>query len=88
MKYPIAGSSSRDILPSHYDVNSTVHEYGGAAFVVGQDGNVIFTDSRSKGVFLFDSISNQTRPLIEANPKLRYADFDMHPRDFMHILAI
>ena len=88
MKYSIADSSSRDIIPSHYDVKSTVHEYGGAAFAVGQDGNVIFTDSKTKGVFLFDSLSNHTRPLIEANPKLRYADFDMHPRDFTYILAI
>ena len=88
MGYSIADAKSWDILPSHYNVKSTVHEYGGAGFAVGRDGNILFTDSETKGVFLHNPLSNHIHPLIEANPKLRYADFDMHPRDFACVLAI
>lgn len=51
------------------------------------DGSLIFSDSKSSGVFRLKP-SGEVEPVIEADEKLRYADFDAHPNGEKWILAV
>ena len=70
--------TSREVLPKEYSALSQVHEYGGGSFIVRQNGHLVFTDMSTKGVFDFDVESGVVAPLLEADPKVYYADFDAH----------
>ena len=86
-----AGSQVKDVLPKEYSVQSQVHEYGGGSMAMGSDGRVVFTDVRTSGVFALSYSGTgpvEVTSLVEANAKLRFADFDMHPSDARWILAV
>ncbi len=51
------------------------------------DGSIIFTDSTTDGVFSI-SLSGEVREIIHGDPKLRFADFSVHPLDSNWILAV
>lgn len=59
---------------------------------IGSDCRVIFTDVNTFGVFALDYEAEtenvQVTPLVEANAKLRFADFDMHPINNRWTLAM
>lgn len=74
-------------MPIEYSVSSKVHEYGGGAAAINRDGCLIFTDSNTSGVFRYKS-EDDIQPIVEADNKLRYADFDSHPKDTKWVLAI
>ncbi|OWO99365.1 hypothetical protein B2J93_8762 [Marssonina coronariae] len=76
-----------DILPKEYSARSKVHEYGGAAAALIPEGNFIFTDHATLGVFSL-SPKGEVYGILPANPKLRYADFDVHPTQTGTIIAI
>ena len=85
------GNQINDVLPKEYSARSRVHEYGGGSMAMGSDGRVIFTDLRTFGVFALSysgTGSVKVTPLVEANAKLRFADFDMHPNYARWILAV
>lgn len=81
------GTESIDILPKEYNASSKVHEYGGGAATVSTDGNIIFTDSNTDGVFRLTP-SGEVTEIIKGDRKLRFADFNAHPSDTSTILAI
>ena len=83
---------TQDVLSKEYSARSRVHEYGGAPMAIGSDSRVIFTDLHTFGVFAIDFKAEtgnvDVTPLVDANAKLRYADFDMHPINKKYILAV
>lgn len=80
---------SKDVLPRPYSALSQVHEYGGASFVVNPStGHIIFTDIATKGVFALDADTGETLPIVEADEKVYYADFNVHPTSPQWTVAI
>lgn len=76
------GNQVVDVLPKEYHVRSRVHEYGGGAMAMGSDGQVIFADLRTHGVFALRYTGTapvEVTSLVKTNGCLRFADFDMHP---------
>lgn len=64
-----------------------MHEYGGAAAAAGADGSLIFSDSKTNGVFRFKT-GNEIEAVVDASKDLRYGDFDVHPVKTNLVLAI
>jgi hypothetical protein len=54
---------------------------------MGSDGNLIFTDANTKGVFRLKS-ADDIQPIVDADEDVRYADFDVHPKDPRWVLAV
>ncbi|KAI9739283.1 MAG: hypothetical protein M1834_007496 [Cirrosporium novae-zelandiae] len=73
------GSGPKDVLPRGFSARSGVHEYGGAAMRIGPNGQIVFTDWDTRGVYSLDPDSGTVTPLLKAESELRYADFDVHP---------
>lgn len=83
-----SGDGSRDVLPKQYSARTGLYEYGGAAFTVSPDGSLIFGDWVTKGVFSLDPDSGRTFPVVQADPAVYYADFEVHPSDTRWVLAL
>jgi Tol biopolymer transport system component len=67
-----------------------VHEYGGGAVSTSSpDGSIIFNDGTSDGVFI-RTPSGEIKEILAgaSDGKLRYADFDVHPKDHGTIAAV
>ena len=79
---------SKDILPKGYNARTGVHEYGGAAFMVGFDGVLIFSDSNTRGVFSLDPSSSEVQAIIRNDPLIHYAAFNVHPNTSHLIIAV
>lgn len=75
-------------MPPGYNARTGVHEYGGAAFAVSPDGNLVFSDWNTCGVFSLDPASGEVQPLTEPDTKVRFASFNIHPTSPNWILAI
>ena len=78
----------RDVLPKQYSARTAVHGYGGAAFTVATNGDIVFADWKTKGVFSLSPTLGQVVPIIHNDTSIYYADFDVHPNDNEWILAI
>ena len=78
----------KDVLPREYSARTGVHEYGGAALTVGSNGDIVFADWETKGVYSLSSGTTDCTSLIKADPKVYYADFDIHPTNYSLILAV
>lgn len=76
-----------DVLPSQYSACSLVHEYGGGACAMGHDGGLIFTDSKTRGVFRMRS-PDDIKSIVNVDAQSRFADFDVHPKDPRWVLAV
>ena len=76
------------MLPKNYSARTRVHEYGGGALATKPDGNLIFADWDTKGVYSLDSATKSVAPIVDANPRIYYADFNVHPENTNWILAI
>ncbi|CZS91258.1 related to dipeptidyl aminopeptidases/acylaminoacyl-peptidases [Rhynchosporium graminicola] len=83
----VRGPETIDLLPAQYSARSKVHEYGGAAATLSPDGDLIFVDHSTNGVFSL-SPKGEVTEILAGNPNLRYANFDMHPQDTHLIIAI
>ncbi|KAI9817845.1 MAG: hypothetical protein M1827_000964 [Pycnora praestabilis] len=79
---------AKDILPKSFSARTQVHEYGGASFTVNADGDLIFADWETKGVFALNPANGDHHPIIEADPEVYYADFNAHPIQTHLVLAI
>lgn len=55
-----------------------VHEYGGAAYTLTPNGNIVFTDFTSMAVYSADPDTGKTEKVLDV-AHCRYADFDAHP---------
>jgi len=84
----LIGNESIDILPSQYNANCKIHEYGGGAAAVLPDGDIIFTDSNTDGVFSVAPSSGEVVEIIKGDGKLRYGNFVSHPTDLDSVLAV
>ncbi|PMD29671.1 alpha/beta-hydrolase [Hyaloscypha variabilis F] len=82
------GNETTDILPPQYNANGKIHAYGGGAAAVSPDGNIIFTDSNTDGVFSLDPFSSEVTEIIKGDSKLRFGNFCSHPIDLDTILAV
>jgi len=51
------------------------------------DGSIIFTDSNTDGVFNL-SPSGEAKEILRGDPKLRFADFSVHPLEPHWIVAV
>jgi hypothetical protein len=65
-----------------------VYEYGGSPFALGPDQIIIFSDGNTMGVLSLGVDSGEVKSVIEANPLLRYADFNVHPLDPRWVIAV
>ena len=77
-----------DVLPKEYSARTGVHEYGGAAFTVGPNGDIVFADWETKGVYSLSPGTTDCISLFDADPAIYYADFDIHPINSALILAV
>ena len=77
-----------DVLPKQYSARTGIHEYGGAAFIIGPRGNIVFADWETKGVYSLSPGSAGCDALLDADPEIYYADFDIHPVNSALILAV
>lgn len=55
---------------------------------MGPDGNLIFTDARTSGVFSINPDSGEIKSVVEADKLLRYGNFDVHPKNSNWVVAI
>ncbi len=78
----------KDVLPKEYSARTGVHEYGGAAFTIGPSGNVVFADWETKGVYSLLPGTTNCISLLDADPAIYFADFDIHPINNALILAV
>ncbi|KAL3426363.1 prolyl oligopeptidase [Phlyctema vagabunda] len=78
----------REVLPTEYSAGSSIHEYGGGSLCVGSDGNVVFVNGRTQVVYSLIPSTKEVKPITEVNHSLRWADFDVHPRDTKWVLAL
>lgn len=79
---------SKGILPKGYSARTALHEYGGAAYTVGSDGILIFSDWKTRGVFSLDPSSSEVQAITENDPGIRYAAFNVHPNTPHLIIAV
>ncbi|PWY85999.1 alpha/beta-hydrolase [Aspergillus heteromorphus CBS 117.55] len=79
---------ARDVLPAEYSARTAVQGYGGAAFVTAPDGNLIFSDAKTRGVYILNPATGSTVAVTEPDGKIYFADFDVHPTKTEWILAI
>ena len=82
------GQQHVDVLPKGYSARTGVHEYGGAAFAVGRSGEIVFADWATKGVYILKPGTGDCIAILDADPRVYYADFDIHPVDSGLILAV
>lgn len=78
----------KDVLPEKYSARTGIYEYGGAAFTTTSAGELIFADWETKGVFSLAPETGETHRLTDSDPKINYADFNVHPTNCQWILAI
>ncbi len=76
-------------MPQGSNARSAVHEYGGGAFTVSQkDSTLVFADWTTKGVFRSSPNSGERNAIMDADPDVRYADFNVHPTNSDWVLAV
>jgi hypothetical protein len=84
-----ASGKRKEVLPPQYNCLSSVHEYGGASFAVSQStGHIVFTDFTTRGVYGLDPDTLEVIPILDANEKIYYADFDVHPIEAHRTVAV
>ena len=80
--------SNKDVLPEQYSAETGVHEYGGGGFTVSSNGNIIFSDRTTKGVFSLEPVSRHVTPILNADTKVYFANFNIHPTETNWVLAV
>lgn len=83
-----SAGKSRDVLPKDFSARTGVHEYGGGSFSVMPNGNLVFADWTTKGVFILDPATEVTTPIIDADVNVYYAQFNVHPTSSKWVLAV
>jgi hypothetical protein len=66
----------------------TIHEYGGGSITMHPNGNLIFTNHPTNGVYLLAPKSGNVQTIVEPEPHVRFGDFNVHPTTDGWILAI
>ncbi|KAH7029055.1 putative dipeptidyl peptidase IV [Microdochium trichocladiopsis] len=77
-----ASPELKDVLPAGYNARSRVYEYGGGPYAIlggGSGGRLVFSNKADDSVNVLDADSGSVTKLVHT-PKLRYGDFDAHPR--------
>lgn len=52
------------------------------------NGHLIFTDGKQNGLFELDPDTSEVKPIVPGQPKLRFADFDVHPTSPQWIISV
>lgn len=79
---------SREVLPAGYSARTAVHGYGGGALATTSEGAVIFADWKTRGVFSLNPATQNVTAVVDAEPQVFFADFDVHPHHPQWILAV
>ena len=66
----------RDVLPPEYSARTSVHGYGGGAFACQYNGNLIFFDDNTNGVYSINAQTKQVECIISGDKQIFFADFD------------
>jgi dipeptidyl aminopeptidase/acylaminoacyl peptidase len=86
--YEIASEgNAKEIVPEEFNVRSTVHEYGGAAWNFTPSGKIVFANFADQDVYLLEPDTKAAKRILQS-PVCRFADFDIHPLEENLILAI
>ena len=80
--------SENIISDAKHDVRSRVHEYGGGAFTVAANGDIIYTDAATNAVVLVSNLNKHSSLVLPGDKSQRYACFNVHPQLPRFILAI
>lgn len=79
---------AKDVLPAQFSAVTKVYEYGGSSFALGSDQTIVFSDGNTNGVFSLGVDTGEVKAVIEGNPLLRYADFNVHPSNPRWVIAV
>ena len=75
---PNSPAQLRDVLPPEYSARTSVHVYGGGAFACQYNGNLIFSDGNTNGVYALNPQTKQVECIISGDKQVFFADFDAH----------
>ena len=71
--------NSHDVLPEAYSIATKVHEYGGAAFELDYNRDLVFFSNQpDQGLYSLDLKTSKVNCIAHHNG-WRFADFDVHP---------
>jgi hypothetical protein len=79
---------NKDILPAEFNARADVNEMGGGAIAISPSGHLIFTDANTRGVYSLDPSTKFATQILNGDPLIRFADFDVHPINNNWIVAI
>ncbi|KAJ6112196.1 aminopeptidase C [Penicillium sp. IBT 18751x] len=85
-KLGINNLRDESILPSPYRVGTRVFEYGGGAWTIDKEGNIIFSDSFSNAICILDTHHSTVKKIFE-DCHHRFADFDSFPLSTRWVIA-
>ena len=75
---PNSPAQLRDVLPPEHSARTSVHGYGGGAFACQYNGNLIFSDAKTNGVYALNPRTKQIDCVISGDKQIYFADFDAH----------
>ncbi|KAL1895505.1 hypothetical protein Sste5346_005314 [Sporothrix stenoceras] len=82
------GAPGIDILPREYDVQGSIHEYGGGTAAMHVDGRILLSSHPNNGVFLLSPTTGNVDTVVKADPCVRYGDFHILPTKHDWVLAV
>jgi len=76
--YRLDKGKIEEMTPAPYNVRSSVHEYGGGAFLAAH-GNLFFVNEQDGRIYRRD-VSGNISPITPEKKNRRYADFSVDPK--------
>ncbi|MEO7349918.1 MAG: hypothetical protein ABIW32_08700 [Terrimesophilobacter sp.] len=66
-----------DVLPAPWNARTRVHEYGGGAWAVADDGGLVFAEFSDQRLYRFDQGASEPTALTPADAGMRFADLQI-----------
>ena len=66
-----------DVLPAPWNARTRVHEYGGGAWAVSDDGRLVFAEFSDQRLYRLDAGASEPTPLTPADAGMRFADLQI-----------
>lgn len=63
-----------DVLPTPWSARTRVHEYGGGAWAVSDDGTLVFAEFSDQRLYRLDPGASEPTPLTPTDAGMRFAD--------------
>lgn len=74
-----ADGQTKDLTPPPFNLRTRVHEYGGGAFLVADDGTIYFSNFADNRLYVYRE-GEAIKPLTADRSPMRYADFCLDAR--------